>query len=198
VWHPEAVVDNGLEQPQTLRDAVFAGACLNLFNRYAHRITMANIAQTVNVLQCMAVTDGARMALTPTYHVFDMMRPHMGAQLLTCEVDGPEFEAHPVGLGKKQSISALSVSVSVSGKRVFLSVANQTLEQDIEARIVLREARVDACAGKLLHSASPRDTNSFENPKNVAPKRFKLEPARGEFVHVFPAHSFTALSFALT
>ena len=70
VWHPEAVAENGLEQPNTLRDALMAATVLHVFNRWAHRVSMANLAQTVNVLQCLAVTDRNKMFLTPTYHVF--------------------------------------------------------------------------------------------------------------------------------
>ncbi|MCP4641171.1 MAG: alpha-N-arabinofuranosidase [bacterium] len=197
LWHPSAVTPNGLEQESTLRDAVFAGAALNLFNRYAHRVTMANIAQTINVLQSIANTDGDRMYVTPTYHVFDMMRPHMGAKSLTFDVDSPEFETHPVNMSRKYATSSLNVSVSRSGRKVFVTVANQTVDQDVEARIDLRDARVKSAAGKQLHSADPRDVNTFDAPRTIAPKRLKLEPVDGGLVHVFPAHSFTGLSLTL-
>lgn len=197
VWHPSAVIANGLEQESTLRDAVFAGACLNLFNRHAGRISMANLAQTVNVLHCVAATVGARMLLTPTYHVFDMMRPHMGARLLTHEVECDQFEAHPIGMSRKCSVPALSVSVSISGKRVFLTVANQTIHKDVEVCIELREARVAGAVGRSLNSDDPRDMNSFENPKKVVPRRTKIEVGQTELAHTFPAHSFTALAVTL-
>lgn len=197
VWHPSATVDNGLEQANTLRDAVFAGAALNLFNRYAHRVSMANIAQTINVLQCLALTERSRMVLTPTYHVYDMMRAHMGAQLLTQEIDCPALEGHPAGLRKSFSMNTLSASASLSGNKVLLTVANQAWATDIEAFIDLRGSRVESISGRVLNAASPHETNSFETPKAVSPKRFKLEPARGTWSHVFPAHSFTALSVTL-
>ena len=197
VWHPGAVVDNGLEQENTLRDAVFAAAALNLFNRYAHRVTMANIAQTVNVLQCIAVTSKSRMYVTPTYHVFDMMRPHMGARVLTDEIECPEFEARPIGLKRKCPVPALSSSASVSGKRICLTVANQTVDQDVTTRIGLHGAKIGAVAGRVLHAGNPRAANTFEAPKTVFPKRLKLEGSPEELVHTFPAHSFTALSISL-
>jgi alpha-L-arabinofuranosidase len=197
MWHPNAVTDNGLEQKHTLRDAVFCGACLNLFNRYAHRVVMANIAQTINVLQCMAMTEGARMYLTPTYHVFDMMRPHMGARLLTQEIECPEYESRPAGMRRKQNVPNLSVSASLAGKRVFITVANQTVDQNLEASICLRDANIAGVTGRVLNSAGPRDTNSFKEPKTVAPKRLKLEAAGNELIHTFPAHSFTALAVTL-
>lgn len=198
VWHPEAKKDNGLEQPGTLRDAVFAGACLNLFNQYAGRVRMANLAQTMNVLQCLAVTSGSKMFLTPTYHVFDMMRPHMGAKLLTHEMECETYETHPMTFRDKAATAVLSVSVSLAGKRLHLTAANQTPDKAVEARIVLKDAAIASVSGRVLYSEDPRDTNTFDEPKKVSPKRIKLDTAEKELVHVFPAHSFTALSVTLT
>ena len=197
MWHPSAVVDNGLEQENTLRDAVFAGAALNLFNRYAHRVTMANLAQTINVLQSVAMTDGAKMFLTPTYHVFDLMRPHMGARLLTHELECQEFETHPVGLRVKHSVPALSVSASISGKKIRLTVANQTADTDVTIRIDLRGAKVASAAGRVLDADSPSDVNTFDAPKTVYPRRLKHGLTEDEPAHTFPAHSFTALTITL-
>jgi alpha-N-arabinofuranosidase len=199
VWHPSAVVDNGLEQENTLRDAVFAGAALNLMNRYAHRVTMANIAQTINVLQCMTVTQGGDMFLTPTYHIFDMMRPHMGAQSLAIEVQCPTYDGHPVGLKTKMPVPTLNASVSVTGNKLFLTVANQTIDQDIEARVELSKTKISAATGRILNAPNASDTNSFKNAKIVVPHRVKveLEPDSTQLVHMFPAHSFTALTLTL-
>lgn len=197
IWHPEAVVDNGLEQPNTLRDAVFAGAALNLFNRWAHRVTMANLAQTINVLQCLAMTDGARMYLTPNYHVFDMMRGHAGAHLLTQELDTPCLEAHPVGGHEKQAIPALDCSASRAGKKVLATIANQTANRDVETRIVLREVRIQTVSAKMLHSSKANDENSFKEPKRVAPKRLKVDHDTESIAINIPAHSFVALSITI-
>jgi alpha-N-arabinofuranosidase len=109
MWHPEAQIENGLEQDHTLRDALLAASVLNLFNRWSHRVTMANIAQTVNVLQCLAMTQGNRMFLTPTYYAFEMMRPHMGARLITHETDSPSYFANASGgSGPKYSFEGLA------------------------------------------------------------------------------------------
>ncbi|HPO14473.1 MAG TPA: alpha-L-arabinofuranosidase C-terminal domain-containing protein [Candidatus Hydrogenedentes bacterium] len=197
MWHPEATVDNGLEQDHTLRDALLAGAVLNCFNRWAHRVTMANIAQTINVLQCMAMTDGAKMFLTPTYHVFEMMRPHMGAELLTQAVECPSFEAHPIGLNNKHTVPLLSVSASRTGGKILLSVVNQSLTNDIETSIRLSEGKIETASGRILTAKDPREHNTFKNPKAVEPRRIKTEPVKGELTHVFPRHSLTVLSLNL-
>ncbi len=197
MWHPEATVENGLEQQHTLRDALLAAAVLNLFNRWAHRVTMANIAQTINVLQCMAMTRGSKMFLTPTYYAFDMMRAHMGNTLLTTETECPAYEAHALGLPGKQSVPVLSVSASISRRKLHLSVVNQDLEKDIETRIQLREAAAANISGRILHSTDPRDHNTFKSPKKVAAKRLKLDGKGPELNHVFPAHSLTMLTISL-
>lgn len=197
VWHPEATVENNLEQAHTLRDALLAGAVLNLYNRWAHRVTMANLAQTINVLQCLAMTDGVKMFLTPTYHVFEMMRAHMGAHVLTQEVESPTFEAHPIGLRQKQPVPMLSASASLSGARLLLTVVNQSLDQDLETAIDLRDAKVFSAAGRILNSSDPRDANTFKDPKTITPKRFKIDSIPSELTYMFPAHSLTALSITL-
>lgn len=69
-----------LYQQNTLRDAVSAGTSLNIFNNHADRIHMTNIAQTVNVLQAMVLTEGEKMILTPTYHIYDMYKVHPGCK----------------------------------------------------------------------------------------------------------------------
>ncbi len=198
VWHPEATVENGLEQPHTLRDALLAAAILHLFIRWTPRVTMANIAQTVNVLQCLAMTEGARMFLTPTYHVFDMMRPHRGARTLTLETDAPEFETRPVGFATKQTLPCLDVCASISGRKMHLTVVNKSLEDAVETHIVPREASLASVTGKVLQADDPRQTNDYETPSRITAKRIRPVLTGEDFVHTFPPHSFTALTITLS
>ena len=197
VWHPEAVTENGLEQPNTLRDALLAASVLHLFNRWSHRVAMANLAQTINVLQCLAVTEGDKMHLTPTYHVFEMMRAHQKASLLDTTVESPSFEARPVGFEQKQRLPFLDACASISGKKVLLTVINKSLDQPIEGRIRIADAVPAAISGKVLYSESPRDINNFDAPTRISARRIRPELRTGDQVHVFPPHSFTALSITL-
>jgi len=197
VRHPEANVDNGLEQANTLRDAVFAGAALNLFNRHAGRVAMANLAQAINVLHSIGITEGGRMVLTPTYYVYDMMRYHMGARSVMADMDCDTYAAVPTGMDREHGVSHLSASASIAGSKVLLTVANQTIGRDVEATIQVSGGKIGSVIGRLLTSADARDANSFEKPKTVFPKRIKPEPADGELVCVFPAHSFTSLNLSL-
>jgi alpha-N-arabinofuranosidase len=204
--HPEANADNGFEQANTVRDAVFAGAVLNLFNRRAARVSMANLAQAINVFQSIGVTEGGRMVLTPTYYVYDMMRYHMGSRsvpaLVGCDCYAAK-EGHPPQLPGGVPTGCvptphLSASASISGSKVLLTVANQTVDRDVEARIEVGGATIAAAIGRVLTSAGPRDCNTFETPKTVFPKRIKFEPVKGELVCVFPRHSFTSLNLSLS
>ena len=195
--HPEALVDNGLEQPHPLRDALLAASVLHLLNRWAHRIEMANLAQAVNVLQCLAVTEGDKMFLTPTYHVFDMMRAHHNAALLTLETESPEFETVPADLAIPRRLAFLDACASLSGKKMALTVVNKSVDRAIETRIVLREARPASVTGRVLQASSPRDENSFDMPSRISARRVRVEPVSEDFVHVFPPHSLTALSITL-
>lgn len=195
--HPEATAEDGLEQPHTLRDALFAGSVLNLLNNWAHRVRLATLAQTVNALHALACARGPDLVLTPAYHVFDMMRPHMDARLLTLELDAPSFEAQPAGFTRACAVPALSASASISGKRILLTVTNQSVDRDIEVCIALREAAFSNVTGKLLTADSPRAMNTVEDARHVVAKRLALSGTGGELVHVFPRHSFTALRFTL-
>ncbi len=197
LWHPEASAENGLEQPNALRDALMASSVLHILGRWAGRIVMANLAYAVNALQCLAVTDGAAMFLTPTYHVFDMMRPHMGATTLTLETEGPTFKATPVGFNARQEFPLLDAFASLSGRKALLTVVNRSMRDAVEARIEMREATMVSTAGKLLHANSPRDVNDAAAPSRVAAKRIRPTLGDNGLVHVFPPHSLTALSIAI-
>lgn len=172
-----------LFQQNTMRDAMVAALSLNIFNRHAERVQMANIAQTVNVLQAIILTDGEKMLLTPTYHVFDLYKDHMDATLLQCMVECGLLE---------NGLEKLSVSASRKGDTVTVTIANFTDETTVS----IDGVRAVNVTGRIL-SGSPRAHNTFETPNNVTPESFsgvKLAGNRAEAV--LPAHSIVALSFS--
>src|SRR5699024_3568603 len=103
-----------LYQQNTMRDAMVAALTLNLFNKHADRVRMANIAQTVNVLQAVVLTDGAKMVLTPTYHVFDLYKVHQGATLLHSSVSCGCDEASGLPLVQESASRAADGSLSTT------------------------------------------------------------------------------------
>ncbi|MCD7885222.1 MAG: alpha-N-arabinofuranosidase [Lachnospiraceae bacterium] len=122
-----------LYQQNTMRDALVAALTLNIFNKHCDRVKMANIAQMVNVLQSVILTDGAQMVKTPTWSVFRMYRDHQDAQLVESSL-----ESAPIGLETKHSVPNLSESVSVDADGVLhITVANLSLSDayDIDVEI---------------------------------------------------------------
>ena len=95
-----------LFQQNTMRDAIVAGLNLNVFHKHADRVRMTNIAQMINVLQAMVLTDKEKMLLTPTYHVFEMYKPFQNATLLPTELTTPDYKLGEV------AIPAVSVSAA--------------------------------------------------------------------------------------
>ena len=145
-----------LYQQNTMRDAMVAAITLNIFNRHCDRVFMANIAQTVNVLQAIILTEGEQMVLTPTYHVFDLYKNHMDARELDCFV-----EAEDAGDGE-WTLPEITASASEKDGRITLTVANLNAEKAAEVRIRLSGEAVGGAEGRILEGAM-NAFNDFEN-----------------------------------
>lgn len=162
-----------LYQQNTLRDALIAGVNLNIFHRYSKRVKMANIAQVVNVLQAMVLTEGDKMLLTPTYHVFDMYKVHQDAELLDVEFESPMYKHG------SQLIPQLSVSASIDKEgRIHLSVCNLHHAVSASVSCHLEGAEGKEISGTLLTHSSLNAHNTFHQPEVVKPAKFtgaKLE-----------------------
>jgi alpha-L-arabinofuranosidase len=190
VWHPEAVTDNGLLQPNTLRDGLFAASALHMFHRHNDVLTMTNLAQTINVLQCLVETDGPKMALTPTYHVYEMLAPHQGAQLVFSEVDTPRVPY--IWENSDQSIPALDCSASVDENGTLtISVVNRDADAPIEADIMLEELEAASVSARCLSGPA---TNSVNTPGETPISEANDVPAAlsdGRIQHTFEPRSLT-------
>ena len=114
-----------LYQQNTLRDALVAALNFHIFHRHADRVVMANIAQTVNVLQAMILTDKEKMLRTPTYWVFEMFKVHQGGTFLPVELQSPDYA---FGQEKIPMVSA-SATRAADGSAVHLSLANTSPAQ---------------------------------------------------------------------
>jgi alpha-N-arabinofuranosidase len=156
-----------LYQQNTLRDALTAGIHLNIFNNYAERIKMANIAQTVNVLQALIFTDGARMLRTPTYHVFDMYQVHQDAVKLPVSLDCENYASG------KEAIPGISASASKNEKgKIHLSLCNT---DPVKAKAVSLEFRgmlPSEISGRIITSANMGDHNTFDKPDRIIIRDF--------------------------
>ena len=180
-----------LYQQNTLRDAVSAAVSLNIFNNHSDRVHMANIAQTVNVLQAVILTEGERMLLTPTYHVFDMYKVHQDADLLDFAMLSDDY----VWEGERLHQISASVSRDAAGK-LHMTLAN--VNPDQAAEVTCHIGDFDGAPhveGSVLTAAAMNARNTFEQPEQVKPQAFADFTVEGCTLHIqMPAKSVVLLT----
>ncbi len=166
-WYNEDASGNGLlYQQNTIRDAMIAGMTLNIFNNHADRVHMANLAQTVNVLQAVILTKGEQMILTPTYHVMNMYKVHQNATLVPAEV------SNMTNLTEGQ-IPAVSVSASLDAMgKMHISLTNIDDQNSQPVKMAINGFKMKNVTGEILTSDQVQDHNTFENPTKVEPRDF--------------------------
>ena len=156
-----------LYQQNTMRDALVAGVTLNIFNKHCDRVKMACIAQMVNVLQAVILTEGPKMVKTPTYHVFHMYKYHQGAQLVDSYLDG-NAEA---GDGEYQ-VPALQESVSVSEDgTVNVTLANLSISDAQEVEVEFASLSPEKVSAAIVTQKMDAH-NTFEEPEKVKEEVF--------------------------
>ena len=176
-WDEEPGTIRGhLYQQNSMRDAFVAALTLNVFHRHTERIRMANIAQVVNVLQSMILTDTkgtGHMVLTPTYHVFKMYKDFQEAAYLPLQVTCDSLQV-PHEKGKTHPVPRVSASAAqaIDGSTV-ISLANISLDTPCEVEFNLNDNKLKAVTGTLLTCKNINDYNSFEHPNTVQPIAFK-------------------------
>lgn len=176
-----------LYQQNSMRDAMVAALNLNIFNRHCDRIAMANIAQVVNVLQAVVLTEGAKIVKTPTYYVFEMYKRHQEAALVDCFLDVPEEECE----GYRIPLLSSSASVNSEGE-LTITLANVSLDEEISCQISVSDSYTDV-SGKVL-TGQMGDYNSFEKEDAVVPSEFSgASLADGVLSVAMPACSVVTL-----
>lgn len=157
-WHAVEPGTNPrfLYQQNSLRDALVASVTLDIFNRHCGRIHMANIAQTVNVLQSMVLTQGEKMILTPTWHVFEMYKIHQDATLVPLDLECGQYEFG------EESIPSLSASASRdAGGKVDLTLTNLDPNNAADVVCEVRGVDVTSVAGRILTGEAINSYNDF-------------------------------------
>jgi len=180
-----------LVQQNSLRDAVLASLNLNIFARHAERVRGANIAQMINVLQAMILTDGAKMVLTPTYHVFRMYLPFQDATLVPVTLDPGRYTNGASSLPRLDAIAARDAA----GK-LWLAVTNLDPNQPVELAASLAGVKARSAAGETLTAPAVDSVNSFEAPETVAPKPVAAKLAGGTLSLTLAPKSVTVVSVA--
>ncbi|WP_336631325.1 MULTISPECIES: alpha-N-arabinofuranosidase [unclassified Microbacterium] len=192
-WTAEEGTNPGfLFQQNTVRDALVAGIHFDVFHRYARRISMANIAQTVNVLQAMILTDGENLVLTPTYHVFEMNKGHQDALSL------PAFVVEtPLATARGGELPLVSMSASTKDDTALISLTHMSYDEDCTVRIDLRGRAATVARARVLGGASPSDHNDPASPSRVAPQPLQTVQEAGELIVTLPPHSFSTIELEL-
>lgn len=173
-WGSWLAVESGtnpgfLYQQNTIRDAMVASVTLNIFHKHADRVHMANIAQTVNVLQAMLLTEGDQMVKTPTYHVFDLYKEHQDAQLID-------------SFGEKD----LNTDYTISQKenQLTLSICNYDLIENKNMTFCLNGFTAHSISGKYIYGEKMDSHNSFEKPNEIMIQDFKNFELDGELLTI--------------
>ena len=178
-----------LRQQNTLRDAVTAAMTLNIFHRHADRVRMTEIAQTVNVLQAMILTDGDRMVLTPTYHVFDLYRPFQDATFLPVDIKAPPYVHGGI------SVPGVDASAARGADGVVhLALVNPSPENAVHAEVRLEGVIGHTLSGRILTAPQIDAANTFDHPDRVRPAAFNGAKLSGGGLSIdLPAKSVVVL-----
>jgi alpha-N-arabinofuranosidase len=180
----------GLYQQNSLRDAVLAGITFHIFHEHNDRLKMANIAQLVNVLQALILTDEEKMLLTPTYWLFEMYKVHHDATRLPLRLASPDYEFD----GKK--FPALSASASRDKEGVVhVSVVNAHATSAVKLECELKGVAASSVAGSILTADSLDAHNTFDKPNVVKPADFNGAKLDGDKLTAeIPPHSVVLLT----
>jgi alpha-N-arabinofuranosidase len=188
-WATDRNRPSNLYQSNTLRDAVIAGLTLNIFQNHAGRVRMANLAQMINVLQSLVLTEREKILLTPTYHVFDLYQAHQGATLLPTRVSAPDYSLEAT---RVPSLSA-SASRSPAGK-ITLTLVNLDPVHAARIEIDVQGREVRGARGRVVTAAAMDARPEFGRPDPLEPRALdSIRVQRGALSVSAPAKSVIAI-----
>jgi alpha-N-arabinofuranosidase len=211
----ELAPEYNLSQQSTMRDALLTAITLDIFQRHADKVAVANVAQSINCIHSLMLASGDKFTVTPTFHVFQMYLPHSGAQAVRAEFTAPSIRNPladaliPAGgnsyrgsLEASKILAGLSGSASVNaagnGKQITLTVVNPHLDRPLTTEVVVSGAVIANATGELLNEPDVHAHNDFEHPNAVHPRPASVEPpTAGRLLHIFPSASVTTLKITL-
>ena len=204
-----------LSQQSTMRDALLTGITLDIFQRHAEKVAVANVAQSINCIHSLMLAEGDKFTVTPTFHVFQMYLPHRGAQAIRANFTAPDI-ANPLAkaptpaggnsysgsLEAVRTLAGLSGSASIAaggnGKLLTLTVVNPNLERPLTTEIALQGGSIASATGTVLAEADVHAHNDFAHPNAVHPRAATIAaPTGGRLTHTFPPASVTTLQLTL-
>lgn len=171
-------------QQNSLRDAMVAALTFNIFHRHSDRVKMANIAQMVNVLQAILLTDGDKMVLTPTYHLFDLYKPFMNATPFPTSVATPEY-IH----GRWHMPMVDVTAAKATDGKTYLALVNVDPDRAVSVSTLSGKKGT----GRILTAEAMNAHNSFEHPDRIKPIPFSGEVQNGRLTFNLPAKSIAVV-----
>lgn len=194
-WHTEAVSENGLEQPGTVLDALSAAVVLDVFNHHSDVVTMSNIAQTVNVLQCLVETDADNAWARPTYHVFDAYAPHKDNEAVRTTVDTPTRTL--ADNDNERELPLVGGSASTSDGETFVTLTNRDCRNAQTVSVSLEGKDPETVEGKLLFGEhDPKAEVNADNAAEFEPVALDADIDGGAVTVDLPAASVATLSLS--
>ena len=176
-----------LYQQSTMRDAIVAALTLNIFNKHADKIIMANIAQTVNVLQSVILTDGEKMVKTPTYYVFKMYKDHQNNTLIGSYITSDIIKSN--NDGNKQFPQLIESASTDKNGTIYSTITNTSSVKSAKIKCQIADTRVDSIYAEIIRGEC-HDKNDFENLDNVKTVEFiDYKKLKDGFTAVIPACS---------
>jgi len=178
-----------LVQQNSLRDAILAALNLNIFVRHADRVRMANIAQMINVLQAMILTDKEKMVLTPTYYVYKMYVPFQDATFVPVTFNAGAYTHGEITLPHVDAIAAKD-----RAGRLWVEITNIDPNQPVEIEVSLVGVTPKSAAGETLTASKVDSVNSFEASNTVVPKPISAKVRGGKLALKLEPKSVTVIS----
>ncbi len=178
-----------LVQQNSMRDAVLAALNLNIFARHADRVRGANIAQMINVLQAMIMTDKEKMVLTPTYYVFKMYVPFQDATSVPVAFDAGSYTHGDISLPRVDAIAAKDAA----GK-LWVAITNLDPSRPVEIEVILAGITAKSATGETLTAPKVDSVNTYDAPNTVVPKPIAAKAAGGKLSLKLDPESVTVIS----
>ena len=192
----EATPGDQLEQMPTLRDAVFSGMTLDIFNRHPEKVAMANCAQLINCLNSLYLAHEDRFVVTPVGHIFGMYAAHQGGQALRTIFSTPATNYDRDG--KPASFWGLKGSASLRDKELTLTVVNPDVKEARDTQVVVRGAKIKAATATVLTNSDIHAHNTFADKDVVTPRTQNVDLTNDALSFRFPSASVTKLAVRLT
>lgn len=192
-WYaPTSGTDPGfLEQQNSQRDAVVAALNFNIFARHADRVRGANIAQMINVLQAMILTDKEKMVLTPTYHAFRLYVPFQNSTSLGINYYAGYYQVDDINLPRLDAIAARG-----EDGRILIAVTNIDPNNPADIELSLKDYLIDGAEAEALYASSIDAINTFEKPENVSPETVELTVTGSKVLLTIQPQSVNVISIA--